>query len=155
MLENASELTFAPQAFIEFFVPRFGHTEPPAEPGAKRPIGRPTQQTSRLLRQCLNHLDPDMSYPQWFLVGAAAFNVTHGSDDGFALFDQWSSKGHKYKGKPETGALWMYYKPDHPRPATMGTIRYMVEAKGHDFMELWAATEDDFPDLDDDTEGGA
>lgn len=84
-----------------------------------------------LLRAILRCLDPDMTYCDWFRVAAAIFNCTSGSDEGFHLFDDWSSRGQKYKGENDTRRTWGGLRLDHPSPVTIATLRMMVEAAGY------------------------
>ena len=45
-------------------------------------------------------------YDLWVSIGAAIHHETAGSDDGWMLFNRWSGKSGKYKGKAETVAKW-------------------------------------------------
>ena len=155
MLKRATELSLVPQDFIEFFVPDFGRTEEPQKQRATNPASASPQRTLRLLQACLERLDADMPYPKWFLVAAAVFNTTGGADEGFELFDQWSSTGQKYKGDRDTLAKWRSLRLDHDRPVGLGTLRRMVEAEGHDWMDVCAAADDQFEAVDCQTVGGA
>lgn len=49
-------------------------------------------------RALLEDLDPDMTYPQWFKVGAALHHEFGGDHLGLELWDEWSAKGGKYPG---------------------------------------------------------
>ena len=155
MRENASKLSLVPQVFIESFVPDFGLTEEPQKQRATNPARASSEKTLRLLKGCLDRLDADLPYLDWFRVAAAVFNTTGGSDEGFALFDQWSSTGQKYKGDRDTRAKWRSFRLDHGRPVTLGTLRRMVEAEGHDWMDVCAAADDQFEAVDCQTVGGA
>ena len=97
-----------------------------------------------LLRSVLEHLDADCGYGDWFRVAAAVFHETGGSNDGFNLFDEWSRTGEKYRGSRETMSKWTSLSPDHPTPVTIATLRRMVEANAHDWLEVCMAAEDNF-----------
>lgn len=49
-------------------------------------------------RALLEDLDPDMTYPQWFKVGAALHHEFGGDHLGLEIWDEWSAKGGKYPG---------------------------------------------------------
>jgi len=86
-----------------------------------------------LLEAILRCLDPDMTYCEWFRVGAGIFTCTGGSEEGYQLFDGWSSGGKKYKGPKDTRKLWNSLNPDCPKPITMGTLRWMIEQEGYNW----------------------
>lgn len=78
----------------------------------------------------LDQLDADMSYGSWLTVLMAIYNESGGSEEGFELANQWSSTGYlKYKGEKDVRNTWRYFKPNHSRPITIGTLYRM--AKGH------------------------
>lgn len=108
----------------------------------------------RLLQAVLVRLDPDIGYRDWFTVAAGVYNETGGCEEAFELFDRWSSTGKKYKGVRDTRNLWRSLRPDHPTPITMASLHLMVEANGHDWLEVYASAEDGFPVIDNDAEGG-
>ena len=151
MMQHASELSIAPQSFIDCLLQgarqAATHTAPDSLPRRLEP----TQRTLGLLGACLVRFDPDVTYAVWYRVGAAVFNETAGDETGFALFDRWSSAGRKYKGSQDTGKVWRSFRPDHPRPVTLASLRFMVEASGHSWAEVLAEAEP-FDAVD---EGGA
>jgi hypothetical protein len=48
-------------------------------------------------QEALDGLDPDMCMDEWVQVGFALYDGTHGSSEGLALWDGWSSGSGKYK----------------------------------------------------------
>jgi len=50
-----------------------------------------------LLLSALGHIDPDAGYGTWLSVGAGLHHGTHGSTDGLALWDEFSTRGSKYR----------------------------------------------------------
>jgi hypothetical protein len=80
----------------------------------------------------LKWIDPDLSYPEWFRVIAAVFNITHGSYEGLEIVDSWSSGGKKYKGYRDVKKYWRTVRPDHPKPAKIGTLAMMAKEGGAD-----------------------
>lgn len=105
-----------------------------------------------MLAALVDRLDPDMGYDDWYRIGMVIYNETHGSDDGLVLFDNWSSRGDKYKGYGETSKKWRSFNPNHPNPVKIGTLIYLVNATGNDAAAIMAANDDQF-DIVDDGEG--
>jgi hypothetical protein len=88
-----------------------------------------TDKLDRLIA-ILDRLDADMGYGPWLNVLMAIFYETKGSQEGFELANEWSSTGRlKYKGEKDVWKTWRYFKPNHPRPITIGTLYRM--AKGN------------------------
>lgn len=78
------------------------------------------------LTETISRIDPDSQYDDWLLVLAVVFNETGGSEAGFALANEWSSAGEKYKGKNEIRQKWRSFDPDHPNPAKLGSLTKML-----------------------------
>jgi RecA-family ATPase len=68
----------------------------------------PTGQQQAVDALCL--LDPDMARADWIECGMALADGTHGDDDGFALWDTWSSTSPKYNAR-EMQKQWRSFKP--------------------------------------------
>ncbi len=94
-----------------------------------------------MLKVLLTRFEPDCHYNEWFLIGCAVFNETGGSEAGLALWDDWSSRGSKYRGPAETNRKWLSMNPEHPHPVRMGSLRAMVEANGHDWLHIVSMAE--------------
>lgn len=109
----------------------------------------------RLLKAILERLDPDCGYDDWFRIAAAVFHETGGSEDGFCLFNSWSSTSDKYRGVQETRSKWRSFKPGHPTPVRIATLRRMLEANGHEWFEVCAAAEDGFETINGNDDGVA
>lgn len=105
--------------------------------------------TLRLLQAVLMRLDADCGYDDWFRITAGIFHETGGSRAGFALFNNWSKTGKKYSGKRETSTKWKSLRPDHPNPVKMATLRRMVEADGHAWIDVCADAEGSFDTIND------
>jgi hypothetical protein len=85
--------------------------------------------SSRELEEFLAGRDPDAPYGanmedgSWLQTAAALHHETGGSAAGFDLFDKWSSRGSKYKGRADTAAKWSSFRKDAPNPITIGSLR--------------------------------
>ena len=66
---------------------------------------------SEQLKKHLAYLNPDMGRDEWVLVGMALYHQYNGGEDGFALWDDWSAQGVKYK-RSEMRRLWQSFKAD-------------------------------------------
>lgn len=100
--------------------------------------------TNAEISALLEQLDPDMEYGEWTKISMAVHHVTGGSDDGMAIFDEWSRRGGKYKGIGEIRTKWRSFKTDRVNSYNIGTIINMVKAKGIDWMAVCAVTEEPF-----------
>lgn len=114
-------------------------------------------------RALLEDLDPDMTYPQWFKVGAALHHEFGGDHLGLELWDEWSAKGGKYPGWDYLEHKWgTIVRTEGPlatlevlraelrnRPATSDEFQVMVDEE----LAISAppapvsSVEDDFADL--------
>jgi hypothetical protein len=144
-VQHASALSEAPQAFIDALsgqAPRLSPT-PQAPDAAVQP-----RTPLPVLQACIDKLDPDMGHQNWFRVAAVLHHETGGSADGFKLFDTWSAGGGKYKGATDTGRVWKSIKPGCAKPATMGTLRFLLREAGHNWFDIQA-------EVDGATEAGA
>lgn len=154
-IRNFYDLTPVTHAFVDDIFAHNGRPPPRLQVSNSTTCARPRDGRLPQLRVVLAHIDPDRGYDYWLRVGAVIFNETGGSNDGLDLFDTWSSKGGKYRGTREIEYKWNSFDPDHPNPARLGTLRWMIEAEGLDWLEILASVdEEDFPDLDGEVEGG-
>ena len=77
------------------------------------------------MQELLSVLDPDMPREYWIKVGMALHHETDGGDDGFELWDDWSSDGYTY---PDTEALRVQWdsferrKGSNRRQITMASV---------------------------------
>ena len=100
--------------------------------------------TNAEISALLKQIDPDIEYGDWTKVGMAVHHVTGGSDEGLAIFDEWSGRGAKYKGTGEIRNKWRSLKSDRENCYNIGTIINMVKAKGIDWKAACAEAEDPF-----------
>ena len=88
------------------------------------------------IEELLNSLDPDGSRDDWVRVLMAVHYETGGSDDGFALVNQWSSKGRKFKGINDVKAQWRSFSDSPPKPVKIGTLIKMARDAGADIASI-------------------
>jgi RecA-family ATPase len=60
--------------------------------------------------EALMALDPSMDRMSWINVGMALADGTHGGEDGFAMWQHWSSQSEKYNAR-EMRKQWASFKP--------------------------------------------
>ena len=79
----------------------------------------------------LSHLDPDMPMQQWIEV-AAGLKHQFDSEEAYALWDKWSSKGSKYVDSDETEYRWKSLRaaPLDRSPVTIRSVFKMAQARG-------------------------
>jgi hypothetical protein len=144
-VQHADELSLAPQGFVEALGGSVVKTTEPDFTAETALAGTQPRTPPRVLKAYLSRLDPDMHRTPWFSVGAAVHYETHGSAQGYALYDAWSARGTKYKGKADTKKVWTSIKPGHPKPATVGTLKYLLNAAGRQWYDI-PVEPDDAPD---------
>ena len=83
-----------------------------------------------LLLVIIRHIDADSEHDDWVHVGMALHYETAGSSDGYALFDNWSRDGRKYKGMKETRAKWRSFRSIPGKGYKLGTLFLMAEEAG-------------------------
>lgn len=100
--------------------------------------------TSKQLSGLLDAIDPDCGYNDWLHVLMAVFHETDGSDDGFELINQWSSKGSKYTGNKEIEVKWKSFRHEPFTPVTVGTLIHMAREVGSDAEAILQNSDDAF-----------
>ena len=146
LASDVHDLVEAPQEFIDAIFSHNGRPAPSQDISSK-PATTGTKVNSEGMAQVkalLNQIDPDVGYQDWFNCAAAIHHESGGSDDGLELFNEWSSKGHKYPGRKAIEAKWKSLKSDQLNPITIATLKKMVATNGGDWMELCAGTEPAF-----------
>ena len=84
----------------------------------------------------LKYIDPDIIEEDWFHIGCALYN-TFGDEEGFAIWDEWSQRGKKYKAD-KMEAKWQHIV-DHYYDYTAGTIFHHADEAD----EAWRDAYDD------------
>ena len=111
---------------------------------AKARIPRTIESASshvHLLQAILRRINSDCVYDDWIHGGMAIHYETEGSDEGFALFDAWSSTGEKYKGIKETEAKWRSFRSDLENGYKIRTLVWMAEREGYSLEAICAEVE--------------
>lgn len=77
-------------------------------------------------------LDPSMGREPWLRVGMALHHETEGGDDGFELWDEWSSGGDTYPGSEGLRYQWESFKSKPGRRlVTMASVIKMAKEAGY------------------------
>ena len=72
----------------------------------------------------------------------ALYTETLGSDEGLALFDEWSSTGkHTYEGSAKTERKWRSFRLDVENPCTIGTLFHFAKEAGFSPKMIYAEVE--------------
>lgn len=138
---HTSQLSEVGQAFIDAVFSHNGRPVPRPSVPTLRTATEPTTGTIRLLQVLLSRLDADCGYDDWTHVGMAVHNETSGSDDGYTLYDAWSSTGAKYDGPKATAAKWASFKSGCEGGYTLGTLFWMAEVAGFSREQILAEAE--------------
>jgi hypothetical protein len=93
------------------------------------PLSPPCDFSMEQIRADLDVLDPDIPYDDWKTVGMGLHHQFGGDEEGFDLFDEWSSEGAEYEpdGPNSPRAKWKSFGiQSGSRPVTMATVRMMA-----------------------------
>jgi hypothetical protein len=121
----------------ELCVKRFGSAAPKAvdpddfmaghEPKLGLSVGQMVDLVSRL--------DPDVSRDEWIRVGMALHHETDGGEEGFELWNDWSSNGYKYPSEEALRGQWDSFerrRGSAGKQVTMATVKRMAQQTGVD-----------------------
>jgi len=118
-----------------------------ASPDAFVYMVAPLDVSREVVEDALSYVDPDLGRADWIKVGAALKHQFPGEleEEGFAVWDKWSSGGEKYVGEGDTRTNWDSLNADltHRNPITAKSLFRMARERG------WtgAAEEDVLTDL--------
>lgn len=84
------------------------------------------------LRTMLYRHDPDCGYQDWVNAGMALHHETKGDMNGFALWDEWSRTGSKYKSKEDLITHWRSFGRA-TTPVTAASLRVDAPAEAEEF----------------------
>lgn len=82
------------------------------------------------LRGHLQVLPKDLSYDEWVAVGMGIHHETDGSDEGFLLWDQWSSESPKYTTTEYSREKWGSFGQRGGRLVTVRTLLKLSKEYG-------------------------
>lgn len=78
------------------------------------------------LENILWSLDPDIDFARWRTAIMVVFYETKGSEEGFRVVNEWSSRGKKYKGTDEVKAQWNSLTPERPAWIRLALLERMA-----------------------------
>ena len=82
------------------------------------------------MQELVSALDPDMGREHWIKVGMALSHETDGGDDGFEIWDEWSSDGYTYPGSEGLRVQWDSFerrKGSNRKQVTMASVIKMAK----------------------------
>lgn len=131
LLDIDAEIELGREAFIGYDMA----ISPPL-PKLDRPVRAPARPPSGELNQWVGYLyaiDPDeLSYEQWLeVVGFGLHYETGGSDEGFDLWDAWSSQSGKYTTSEYGRYKWDSIKNDKASNVTGQSIIHLARLHGY------------------------
>lgn len=120
-----------PKALHDLWI---SHLQPAAGAvGVQAAFGAEAQEILKLLAD----QDPS-SYDTWIKVGFAVHHETGGSNEGLAIYDEWSRKSSKYEGRQAVEAKWRSFRSDSANAVTLASLRSESVAKASDFTPVAA-----------------
>ncbi len=144
-IKNPDDLVCVDQAFVDS-VFLINSQEAPRRPAPQEASPSERQHHDvpiSKLETLLEHLDPDCGYEDWTRICMAIYHETTGSDEGFDLFDQWSSESDKYPGISTIKSKWQSMRENVENPITIGTLINMAKDQGVDICNILDL--EDFP----------
>jgi hypothetical protein len=103
-------------------------------PAPSKAMPSPSAQTTTdELSDLLSYISPDVGYHDWINVLMAIHAETGGSASGFAMADQWSSRGSKYVNSKDVHQHWRSFRG---QGVSMGTLAKMARDGGADLAEI-------------------
>ena len=125
---DENNISAIPEHVVEYFSKRFVHVRALREKyeGDGKPVfGFSEEQIEGYLKD----LPDDLGYDDWVKVGMAVHHETYG--EGFALWDEWSSKSPKYTDSAYSLARWESFGVNSSAEyTTMGTVLQMLRQNG-------------------------
>jgi hypothetical protein len=125
---DENNISAIPEHVVEYFGKRFVHVRALREKyeGDGKPVfGFSEEQIEGYLKD----LPDDLGYDDWVKVGMAVHHETYG--EGFALWDEWSSKSPKYTDSAYSLARWESFGVNSSAEyTTMGTVLQMLRQNG-------------------------
>jgi putative DNA primase/helicase len=104
LIEQAKEGRRAKKARPAAAEPQPGGVRRPTQSTARSPQEDTPEQLGDRLRDALQAISPDVGYENWLQIG---MGIKQGLGDvGFAIWDEWSSKGSKYPGSENLARKW-------------------------------------------------
>ena len=126
---------------------RFGHRDQPRETSSADRLGLSFEQARRAVEQ----LDPDVDFETWLRVGMALHHEL--GAQGLDVWDQWSSRGSKYKGTDNLLTHWRTFgRGRHgSTPVTMRSVGKMLGIP----LDSGPASPEEFDAIAEESEPGA
>lgn len=148
-IKNANEvddLVEATQAFIDSVYIHKGKQAPrPPKPlSVPRLKPEPNNESIANINALLDTIDPGCCREEWLKVLMVIFYETGGSDEGFELADNWSSRGKNYTGEKDVLTAWQSFNLEIANPVTIGTLIKMAKDNGADMETVITASMPDF-----------
>lgn len=143
--EEVEGLTEAPQDFIDAVFRHNGRKDPRARAiTLPPPMTGPHSEVISQLSALLACIPSDCGYDDWVRVLMVIHHVTGGSDAGFRVADEWSSKASNYPGTEEIESKWKSFANYSGLPVTIATLIKMAKDAGADIENIFGNHGEDF-----------
>ncbi|WP_180051526.1 bifunctional DNA primase/polymerase [Acinetobacter sp. YH12211] len=87
------------------------------QPKKATPVAESEQSDLARVREALSHIPPDCAYDEWVKIGAGIYSEF--GENGFSLWDEWSSRGSKYNPAEMRGKYSSFAKITQVRIPTV------------------------------------
>jgi putative DNA primase/helicase len=96
----------------------------------------PSWTIERVKKELLDYL-PDFPYPTWRLIACALHHQFGGSEEGYELFDDYSSRGDLYAGPTDTRRVWDSIRDVRGQKlVTIGTLIHLAQTESPQISAL-------------------
>lgn len=139
---NVNELSMIGQDFIDAVFRHNGRNAPQKSVAALITVTPANLSSLNMsnIEAMLAVLNPDCGREDWIHVGMAIHFESSGSNEGFTIWNAWSSKGKKYPGEQSLRTQWHSFRIDDGQHFSVGTIKKMVSDAGYDWMDICAGS---------------
>ena len=139
---NVNELSMIGQDFIDAVFRHNGRSAPQQSVAGLITVtpANPSSFNMGNIEAMLAVLNPDCGREDWIHIGMAIHFESGGSNEGFTIWNAWSSKGKKYPGEQSLRTQWHSFKIDDGQHFSVGTIKKMVTDAGYDWMDICAGS---------------
>lgn len=110
--------------------------EAQCKPDTKVVVARVRTSNLGWAREMLFRHDPDEDYDKWLKCGLALHDGTEGGIDGLDLWDEWSHRGKKYKGREDLETHWRSFHAHTTNPVTLASLRTDEPAHDDEFLPV-------------------
>jgi hypothetical protein len=127
------DLPTLPECLLKLWQAELVHEKPVVHNSSEHVNnGECSTQLVNEMRDLLTRRDPNCGYSEWITIGMALHHGSGGSDEGLAIWDDWSAPSDKYPGVAALRSHWASFgRSDNP--VTLDSLRRTDTASVQEF----------------------